>query len=151
MEAITVEEMNMRSERKIDQADRLLIILIVYCSASLFHFIHNAVFIDEYPNLPGWISAAGVYITWFGITGIGVVGYLLIRHGKRFIGLVTVAVYGALGLDGLGHYSLAPMSAHTFSMNLTIWLEAISAVMVLITVTGLMVYHFRVRSGTVLD
>lgn len=147
MEVNTVEEMKIRSERKISQVDRLLIILIVYCLASLFHFIHNAVFIDEYPNLPGWISAAGVYITWFGITGIGLVGYLLIRRGNRLFGLVTVAVYGALGLDGLGHYSLAPMSAHTFAMNLTIWLEAITAMIVLIAVAGLMVNHFRGRAN----
>jgi len=146
-----MEEMKMRKEKKMIQVDRLLILLIIYCAASLLHFVHNAVFIDEYPNLPNWISAAGVYITWFGITGVGLVGYLLIRRGKQFIGLITVAVYGALGLDGLGHYSLAPLSAHTVTMNLTIWLEAITAVMVLIAVTGLMINHFRSRTGTVLD
>lgn len=144
-----MEEMKMRSEKKMIQVDRLLILLIVYCAASLFHFVHNAVFIDEYPNLPGWISAVGVYITWFGITGIGIVGYLLLRRGHWCIGFVTVAVYGALGLDGLGHYSLAPLLAHTFTMNLTIWLEAITAVLVLIAVTGLMVRQLRGRSETV--
>ena len=146
-----MEEMKIREERKSSKEGKLLIILLVYCAASLFHFIHNAVYIDEYPNLPGWISTAGVYISWVGITGIGLVGYLLIRYGKRFIGLVTVAVYGAIGLDGLGHYSLAPISAHTFVMNLTIWLEAITAVIVLIVVTGLMLHHLRDRSGTVLE
>jgi len=151
MEVTTVKEMNIRNGRKMSQADWLPIVLLVYCSASLVHFIHNAVFIDEYPNLPGWISAVGVYITWFGITGIGIVGYLLIHYGKRFIGLITCAVYGAIGLDGLGHYSLAPISAHTFTMNLTIWLEAITAVIVLIVVAGLMVNHFRGRFQTVLE
>jgi len=146
-----VKEMKIHNGRKISQADWLPIILLVYCSASLLHFIHNAVFIDAYPNLPGWISAVGVYITWFGITGIGIAGYSLIRYGKRFIGLVTCAVYGAIGLDGLGHYSLAPISAHTFTMNLTIWLEAITAVIVLIVVAGLMVNHFRDRFQTVLE
>lgn len=151
MEVISVEEMKIPSERKKNHTNWLLIILVVYGSASLLHFIHNGVFIDEYPNLPGWISANGVYITWLGITAIGVIGYFLFHFGQRLIGLVTVAVYGAIGLDGLGHYTLAPMSAHTLTMNFTIWLEAITAAIVLIAVTGLMVNHFRGRSGTVFD
>jgi len=31
-----------------------------------------------------------------------------------------------LGLYGLGHYGLALCSEHTFSMNLTIWAEALA-------------------------
>ncbi len=69
---------------------------------------------------------------------VGLVGYLLVRGGYRIAGLVVVAVYGALGLDGLGHYGLAPLSAHTFTMNLTIWLEAATALLVLIAVARLM-------------
>ena len=148
MEVITVKKMKKRLGKKLSQADWLLVILIFYCSASLLHFIHNAIYIDEYPNLPSWISAFGVYITWFGITSIGIIGYLFIHYGKKFIGLVACAVYGAIGLDGLGHYSLAPISAHTFTMNFTIWLEAITAMIVLIVVTGLMtdyVKHHRQR------
>jgi len=146
-----VKEMKVRIRRILIQRDWLLIILIVYCSASLLHFLHNGVYIDEYPNLPDWISAGGVYITWFGITGIGIVGYLLIYYGKRFIGLVICAVYGAIGLDGLGHYSLAPISAHTFTMNFTIWLEAITAMIVLVVVISMMINHFRSRLQTALD
>jgi len=127
----------------VNRTDRLLVILLVYCAASLFHFVHNAVFIDDYPNLPGWITLAGVYITWCGITAIGVAGYLLFRHGYRLLGLVTVAVYGAFGLDGLAHYSLAPVSAHTFTMNLTIWLEALTAAMVLVVVAGLLARQLK--------
>jgi len=125
------------------KANRLLIFLMIYCSASLLHFVHNAVFIDEYPNLPGWISAVGVYLTWFGITSIGIGGYFLIHRGKQLVGLVTCAIYGVLGLDGLAHYSLASISAHTFTMNLTIWLEAITAIIVLIAVTELMLKHSK--------
>lgn len=146
MEVRIMEEVKVRSERKRNQADRLLIILLIYCSASLIHFIHNAEFIDEYPNLPEWISAAGVYISWLGITSIGLTGYFLLRYGKRFIGLLIVAVYAGIGFDGLGHYSLAPMSAHTLAMNVTIWMEAITAAIVLIAVVGLMVNDYRVRS-----
>ena len=129
--------------KKINQTNSLPIFLIIYCLASLLHFSHNAIFIDEYPNLPDWISASGVYITWLGITGIGITGYFLFRHGKQLLGLIICAIYGAIGLDGLGHYTLAPISAHSFMMNFSIWFEVITAIIVLITVTGLMVKHFK--------
>ena len=125
--------------------NKLLIILLAYCSASLFHFVHNAVYIEEYPNLPAWISVAGIYLTWLGITAIGIIGYWLLRSGKRLIGLLTLGVYGAIGLAGLAHYSLAPISAHTFTMNLSIWSEAVTAVVVLITVTVMLVNHLKAR------
>ena len=133
---------------KSNRSDKLLILLIIYCAASLLHFVHNAVFIDDYPNLPNWITTAGVYIAWAAITSIGVIGYLLLRFGKRLAGLFTVAIYAVIGLDGLTHYSLAPISAHTFTMNLTIWLEAITAAMVLIAVSGLFIKHLSHRTET---
>ena len=75
-----------------------------------------------------------VYVAWIAITAIGVVGYLLFRYQYRKIGLLVLAVYAMFGFDGLAHYSLAPMSAHTATMNLTIWLEAATAGLFLITV-----------------
>ena len=65
------------------------------------------------------------------------------RSGKQLLGLVTIAVYGVFGLDGLDHYSLAPISAHSLMMNVTIWLEAISALIVLMAVGMLLVNHYR--------
>jgi hypothetical protein len=135
-----------------NRVNGLLILLLVYCSASLFHFVHNEIYIADYPNLPAWISAAGIYITWFGVTFIGIIGYLLIRFGKELIGLVTVAVYAAFSLDGLAHYSLAPISAHTFTMNLSIWSEAVTAVVVIIAVTVMLINHFKNRpEGTLIN
>jgi hypothetical protein len=54
-----------------------------------------------------------------------------------------LTVYGALGLDALGHYTLAPSSAHTMAMNLTIWLEAGTALLLLAAVAGLMLRRLR--------
>jgi hypothetical protein len=34
--------------------------------------------------------------------------------------------YGAFGLDGLGHYTLALCAEHTWAMNLSIWAEAVA-------------------------
>ena len=39
---------------------------------------------------------------------------------------------GAVGLDGLLHYLLAPMDVHTHAMNFTIWFEVIVAAILLL-------------------
>lgn len=121
----------------------LIVFLLTYTAASVFHYTHNAVFLDQYPNMPAWLSPTQIYATWFAVTGTGLVGYLLLRRGYRFTGLTVLAAYGALGLDGLGHYHLAPLSVHTFTMNLTIWLEAVTAMLVLVAVATLMVERLR--------
>lgn len=125
------------------RVDGLLIFLLAYGSASLFHHVHNAVFVDEYPNLPDWLSAAWVYAAWAGVTSIGIAGYLLLRGGYRLSGLAVVGLYGAFGLDGLAHYGRAPFSAHTLTMNLTIGLEVATAILLLIAVTVLMLKRLR--------
>ena len=40
-------------------------------------------------------------------------------------------LYAAFGLDGLAHYTLAPMSAHTGMMNFSILLEVAMALLLL--------------------
>ena len=130
--------------------DVLLILLAAYTAASLFHYSHNAEFLDEYPNMPAWLSRTKVYGAWLGVTAVGLVGYLLVRWRYLLPGLVVLAVYGLLGLDGLGHYAVAPVSAHTLTMNLSIWLEAITAVLLLVAVATFMLrlsrqHHESVR------
>jgi hypothetical protein len=112
--------------------DWMLIFLIVYCAASLLHFSHNAIFLESYPNMPAWLSSTGVYAAWFAVTVVGAIGYLLLRGGYRLAGLALIAIYGGLGLDGLSHYRLAPFSAHTFTMNLTILLDVTTALLVIV-------------------
>lgn len=121
----------MRSERPAIRIHLLLILAVVYTAASFLHFSHNAEFIDEYPNLPAWLSRAGVYLAWLGVTAIGVAGYLLLRSRHQIAGLLVWVVYGLLGLDGLAHYAVAPVSAHTLTMNLTIGLEVAAATLLL--------------------
>jgi hypothetical protein len=119
-------------------------LLILYCVASLTHFVHNAEFLSEYPNLPVWLSRGQVYVAWFGITAVGVLGYLLLRAKYELIGFVVLGVYAALGLDGLLHYSRAAMSAHTATMNFTIWFEVVAALLVLAAIAGLFGERFGV-------
>jgi hypothetical protein len=105
-----------------------------YCLASLFHFIHNAEYLALYPNMPIWLSRAKVYAAWLAISAVGAFGIVLVRGRYAVAGFVLMAIYAALGFDGLGHYALAPISAHTLAMNLTIWCEVVTAAALLATV-----------------
>jgi len=49
-------------------------------------------------------------------------------QGAAPAALLVLAAYGALGLDGLLHYTLELCSEHTGMMNLTIWTEALAGV-----------------------
>jgi hypothetical protein len=109
----------------------LALATFAHCSATLLHFVHNGVFLDDYPNLPSSISVMAICWTWLAITSIGVVGWLLIRSGRIDAGLVVIGAYACFGFDGLAHYSVASVSSHTAWMNATIWLEAITAVVLL--------------------
>jgi hypothetical protein len=121
----------------------LLVLLLIYGAASLAHFIHNAEFLAEYPNMPASWSRAGVYVAWVGLTVLGAFGWLLLRRGYQMAGLLFVAAYAALGLDSLGHYVLAPMSAHTATMNGTILLEVTAAALLFIQAVKLMFQRGR--------
>ena len=101
--------------------------LLLYGVASFVHFAHNAENLAAYPNLPAWLSRAGVYAAWCGITMLGLSAYVLRRRGYEWAGLALLAVYAALGFDGLLHYGRAPMHVHTAAMNSTIWFEVCTA------------------------
>lgn len=109
----------------------LLIVMLVYSAASLTHFLHNAVYIDAYPNLPSWITPVGVCASWLVILAIGALGYRSYRRGSRLVGLTLIGVYAALGFGGLDHYVLAPVSAHSIAMNATILGEVTAAALLL--------------------
>ena len=110
----------------------LLALVATYCLASLLHFAHNAEHVAAYPNLPAWITRESVYLAWLAITALGAAGVLLAWRGWRVAGALVLAVYGALGLDGLAHYALAPHSAHTAAMNATIVFEGMAGVVLAI-------------------
>jgi hypothetical protein len=105
----------------------LLSLAVLYCAASLIHFVHNAEYLAEYPSMPLWISRSTVYAAWCGITAIGIAGLCVAYTRFAPIGFLLVAIYGAFGFDGLGHYALAPISSHTAVMNFTIWFEVVAA------------------------
>ncbi len=112
-------------------------LLVFYFLASLAHFAHNAEFIAFYPNFPSWITRQTVYLGWLAITAVGVAGVLALRLKLPIIGALSLAGYGAFGLDGLAHYTLALCSEHTLVTNITIWSEAISGLLLLLAGTVL--------------
>jgi len=110
-----------------DVLSRALVVLVaVYFAASLAHFAHNAEYIAVYPNMPAWLTREKVYLAWLAVTGVGVAGLGLVRFGLHALGLAVVSAYGALGLDGLAHYTLALCSEHTLATNATILFEVAS-------------------------
>jgi hypothetical protein len=126
---------------------RLLFLLLgLYSAASLVHFVHNAEFLGDYPGLPASWSRGPVYLAWIGMTAIGGLGALLVYRARESIGLMLLAVYALLGLDSLGHYVVAPLSAHTSIMNTTILLEVGAAALVLFEVTRRLVGLIARRS-----
>jgi len=121
----------------------LLLALAVYCAASLLHYAHNAAFVKEYPNMPAWLSSASIYGAWLGVTAVGLAGYLLVWRGYQNVGYAVIVIYAVIGFDGLAHYGLAPISAHTAMMNFTIWLEVAAAAVLLTLVAVRMMRRLR--------
>ena len=121
----------------------LLVVVLAYGAASLSHHVHNAEFLDDYPNMPAWLSRAWVYAAWCSVTAVGITGVALVRRQRRIAGLCMLGIYGACGLDGLGHYAVAPVSAHTATANVTIWLEGATGLLLLVAVV---LFICRVRS-----
>jgi hypothetical protein len=117
---------------------RVWALLAVYFVASLTHFAHNAEFIAFYPNMPVWLTREKVYLAWLAVSSFGIAGLIVLRLGPHALGAVLIAAYGALGLDGLAHYSLALCAEHTLATNLTIWFEAVTGLMLALASTAML-------------
>ena len=75
-------------------------------------------------------------------TRVGALGLALVRSHYAAAGLALIAVYAAFGFDGLGHYALAPISAHTLAMNLSIGFEVAAAAALLFFALRGLLRHF---------
>ena len=110
----------------------LLVLAAVYFTASLAHFGHNAEYIAFYPGMPDWLTREKVYLAWVAVTSLGLIAFVFARLALPALALLFLAAYGAFGLDGLAHYTLALCSEHTLLANITIWSEAITGVVLLL-------------------
>ncbi|MES2976982.1 MAG: hypothetical protein V4731_01040 [Pseudomonadota bacterium] len=123
----------------------LLALTAVYFVASLAHFVHNAEYIALYPGISGWLSRETIYLAWAAVTSLGLGALLLARSALRTAALVCLGAYGAFGLDGLAHYTLALCSEHTLAANLTIAFEAVTGLILLLACAVLCVRRMRPR------
>jgi hypothetical protein len=119
----------MTADREI-RAFRLWPLVASYFLASLLHFSHNAEYIALYPNLPASFTRESVYLAWLAVTAVGLAGGALRLLGWPIAAALVLGAYGALGLAGLAHYTLALCSEHTLTTNLTIWFEALTGLSV---------------------
>jgi hypothetical protein len=124
------------------------VMMAVYFVASLLHFAHNAEYIAYYPNLPTWLTREQVYLAWLAVTSLAVAGLVLARARLRLVSLLFIAAYGALGLDGLAHYTLALCSEHTLATNLTIWFEVVSGFVLMMAAALLLARSLAARLAT---
>ena len=108
---------------------------LLYGMASLVHHLHNAIWLDDYPNMPLWLTPLRVMLAWMFVAGIGAAGGVLLYHGFRAAGYCALAVFAALGFCGLDHYAIARWSDHTAAMNGTILLEVATALALFLVVT----------------
>ena len=109
-------------------------LFFVFFIANLTHFVHNAEYIAFYPGIPSWLTREKVYLAWVAGVSVGLTGLLLARTRStvlKLLGVALVAIYGALGIDGLAHYTLALCSEHTLATNLTIWFEVLAGMSLL--------------------
>jgi hypothetical protein len=123
----------------------LLVLVAVYFTASLAHFSHNAEYIAFYPGMPGWVTREKVYLAWLAVTSLGAVAFVFAKLALPAVALLFLAVYGAFGLDGLAHYTLALCSEHTLLANITIWSEAVTGVVLLLASASLFARQFTPR------
>ncbi len=130
-----------------NQTIRLPVLLVVYLTASLLHFAHNAEFLSDYPNLPTWLTRSDVYFVWIGQAVIGLVGFALYLRGRQTPGLLLIGLFAAFGFDGLLHYSRAPFAEHTLEMNFTIWFEVAAAAVLLVAVVFALVRRLEIPSS----
>lgn len=129
---------HMKAQRASDMS-LLTALMVFYLAASLIHFIHNAELLQRYPGLPASWTRLDVYVAWALMTCLGACGWGLVRSGRTRFGLLLIAAYAACGLDSLGHYIVAPFSAHTIDMHATILLEVSAAALVILECARLLV------------
>jgi len=93
---------------------------------------------DPLPHLPAAWTRAEVYAAWLAMSAVGLTGWLLLVRGLPRTGLALLVVYAALGLGSLGHYLVAPLSAHSLAMNASILFEVAAAAILLIYLARLL-------------
>jgi hypothetical protein len=79
---------------------------------SIVHYTDNFANYSDYPHGNGPEPSAGVVLSaWFVLTPFGLAGWWLYMHGEIRTGAMLLIVYSTSGLVGIGHYTVAGMTA----------------------------------------
>ena len=105
----------------------VLLMVILNISVSLFHYIHNIVFLPHYHE-PAWITPSLIDSVWLIMTPFSCIGYLMLQRNKTQIAYILFYIYCGLSSLVLGHYLVTPIWTLSFTINFIIWLEFIMAV-----------------------
>jgi hypothetical protein len=100
-------------EARIQTARRILPVLFwTAVVVSIVHYTDNFANYGDYPHGNGPEPSAGVVLSaWFVLTPFGLAGWWLYMHGRIRAGAMLLIVYSTSGLVGIGHYTVAGMTA----------------------------------------
>lgn len=98
---------------------------------SILHYVDNIMYFEHHPE-PKWLNADLVDYFWFFMTPFSLIGLYLFYKNKYTMGFIAIVLYCLMSLLVLGHYNYTPFFEISFKIHLFIWLEAISAFVLLI-------------------
>lgn len=119
----------------------LLILLVASIISTVFHYTDNFIFIRDYPQ-PEFIIPTSIYLSWFILTAIGIIGYWFFQLQKFWLSFLLLSVYSLTGISSLAHYFYGAMSSFSLKMHFFIWTDGL---------TGFAILGFVIWSGLTMN
>jgi hypothetical protein len=103
----------------------LLGIVVLNLISTWLHYIHNAIFLADYPG-PAWFTPQMIIVTVAVMSTIGLLGYWLYSRNVLTWAYFCLGLYSITSISSPGHY-LFPMAVPMSDvMHILIWLDACS-------------------------
>jgi hypothetical protein len=124
----------------------LSVLFMANVAATLLHYVDNILNLREYPDLPT-TRASDIAMFFFVMVPFGVAGYLLYIKYRHKLSYWLLYIYCLLNLTALGHYLPSRLRggfwSYSFKIHFFIWLEALTALVLLAYVVKLHSSHYR--------
>ena len=108
----------------------LLTLLIISTVITAFHYTDNFRKFSSYPD-PEWLTPQSVYQSWFILTIVGIMGYILYLKNILWLAYVCLGIYSLTGMSSPGHYFFQTTEMFSFKMHTLIWLDFIAGTLIL--------------------
>ncbi len=108
----------------------LLTLLIISTVITAFHYTDNFLNFSSYPD-PEWLTPQSVYQSWFILTIVGIMGYILYLKNILWLAYVCLGIYSLTGMSSPGHYFFQTTEMFSFKMYTLIWLDFIAGTLIL--------------------